>query len=69
MLYGIIGYFMGNSIGGWSSLFCSIWFFGGVQLLSIGIIGQYVGKTYIEVKERPRYNVSEFIGNKEKINK
>lgn len=63
MIYGIIGYFIGNSIGGWSSLFCSIWFIGGVQLLSIGIIGQYIGKTYIEVKERPRYNVEEFIKN------
>ena len=61
MIYGIYGYFMGNSVGGWSSLFCSIWFLGGVQLLSIGIIGQYVGKSYIEVKERPRYNVDKFI--------
>ena len=61
MIYGIYGYFAGNSVGGWSSLFCSIWFLGGVQLLSIGIIGQYVGKSYIEVKERPRYNVDVFI--------
>lgn len=63
MIYGIIGYFRGESIGGWSSLFCSIWFLGGVQLLSIGIIGQYVGKTYVEVKERPRYSVLKFIRN------
>lgn len=63
MIYGIIGALLGNSVSGWSSLFCSIWFIGGVQLLSIGIIGQYVGKTYIEVKERPRYNVEEFIKN------
>ena len=69
MIYGIVGYFLGNSVGGWSSLFCSIWFIGGVQLLSIGIIGQYIGKTYIEVKERPRYNVDEFIiSDKEKRN-
>lgn len=65
MLYGIIGYLKGNSIAGWSSLFCSIWFIGGLQLLSIGIIGQYIGKTYIEVKERPRYNVETFIKNDE----
>ena len=61
MIYGVIGYINGNSINGWSSLFCSIWFLGGVQLLSIGVIGQYVGKTYIEVKERPRYNVETFL--------
>ena len=60
MLYGVIGYFLGNSISGWSSLFCSIWFLGGVQLLCLGIIGQYVGKTYVETKERPRYIVEQF---------
>lgn len=61
MIYGVIGYINGDSINGWSSLFCSIWFLGGVQLLSIGVIGQYIGKTYIEVKERPRYNVETFL--------
>lgn len=61
MIYGVIRYFQGHSLSGWSSLFCSIWFLGGVQLLSIGIIGQYIGKTYIEVKKRPRYNVEEFL--------
>lgn len=63
MIYAIVGYFMGNTVSGWSSLFCSIWFIGGVQLLSIGVIGQYIGKTYIEVKERPRYNVESFISD------
>ena len=61
MIYGIVGYFQGKSLSGWSSLFCSIWFLGGVQLLSIGIIGQYIGKTYIEVKKRPRFNIETFI--------
>lgn len=47
----------------------SIWFLGGVQLLSIGVIGQYIGKTYVEVKERPRYNIdtvlkAKSVGNK-----
>ena len=41
----------------------SIWFLGGVQLFSIGIVGQYVGKTYIETKQRPRYNIKEFLDN------
>lgn len=66
MIYGIIGYINGNSLNGWASLFCSIWFIGGVQLLSIGVIGQYIGKTYIEVKERPRYNIETFIKNDKK---
>ena len=61
IIYSFIRYFTGNTVSGWSSLLCSIWFLGGVQLLSIGIIGEYVGKTYIEVKKRPRYNVSEFL--------
>ena len=39
----------------------SIWLIGGVQLLSIGVIGQYIGKIYVEVKERPRYNIELFL--------
>lgn len=62
MIYSIVQYFLGNVVSGWSSLFCSIWFIGGVQLLSIGVIGEYIGKTYIEVKERPRYNIETFLG-------
>lgn len=42
----------------------SIWFLGGVQLLSIGVIGQYIGKTYVEVKERPRYNIDVLLESK-----
>lgn len=62
MLYTFIGHFFGNTtVSGWSSLMLSIWFLGGVQLLSIGVIGQYIGKTYVEVKERPRYNVELYL--------
>ncbi|MFA9375925.1 MAG: glycosyltransferase family 2 protein [Lachnotalea sp.] len=57
ILYIIIGTLTGNTVPGWSSTIISIWFIGGVQLLSIGIVGEYVGKIYIEVKERPRYNI------------
>ena len=56
-IYFLIAYIRGSVVPGWSSLFVSIWFFGGVQLLSIGIIGQYIGKIYVEVKRRPRYNI------------
>lgn len=56
-IYALISYGTGRVVPGWTSLILSIWFIGGVQLLAIGIIGQYIGKIYMEVKNRPRYNV------------
>lgn len=61
----------GLSVGGWSSTMCSIWLIGGLQLLCLGIIGEYVGKIYAEVKQRPRFIVADFLnetgnGNGEK---
>ena len=55
----------GFSEPGWSSTMCSIWLVGGLQLLCLGIIGEYIGKIYSEVKARPRYIIAEF-KNKEK---
>ena len=52
---------IGHSEIGWSSMMCSIWLIGGLQLLCLGIIGEYVGKIYAEIKQRPRYIVDEFI--------
>lgn len=49
----------GVSVTGWSSLMISIWFLGGVQLVSVGVIGEYIGKIYKEVKRRPRYIIEE----------
>ncbi|MCR5278506.1 MAG: glycosyltransferase family 2 protein [Lachnospiraceae bacterium] len=60
-VYALISYFHHNVVPGWTSLILSIWFLGGVQLLCIGLIGQYVGKVYIEVKGRPRYNIEKII--------
>ena len=65
-IYTLISYFMGHTVPGWSSLMISIWFLGGVQLLSIGIVGQYVGKTYIESKERPQYIIEEILNQEKK---
>jgi len=64
-IYFLIAYIRGTVVPGWSSLFVSIWFFGGVQLLSIGIIGQYIGKIYVEVKRRPRYNIERILMHEE----
>lgn len=58
ILYILLGkLFFGHTIQGWTSTMISIWFLGGVQLLSIGVIGEYIGKTYMESKRRPRYNI------------
>lgn len=59
IVFSFIQYFLGNTISGWSSTFCAIFFMGGIQLLCIGVIGQYVGKIYNETKARPRFIISE----------
>lgn len=60
-IYALISYFTGHVVPGWTSLILSIWFLGGVQLLAIGLVGQYIGKIYIEVKERPRYHIEKVL--------
>lgn len=60
-VYAVIQKFLGHTNTGWASLICSIWFIGGIQILGIGLIGEYIGKIYKEVKARPRYTVEEFI--------
>lgn len=54
-------YFLHDTVPGWSSLMISIWLVGGVVLVSLGIVGEYIGKIYIEVKDRPRYNEEELL--------
>lgn len=56
-VYAFASYLLGRTVAGWTSLILSIWFLGGLQLISIGMVGQYIGKIYTEVKHRPRYNV------------
>ncbi len=62
VLYALISLIFGNVIPGWTSLLISIWFLGGLQLLSIGLIGEYIGKMYLETKKRPRYFVAKQVG-------
>lgn len=54
-IYIIINKTLGNTTSGWSSLMISIWFIGGIQLVALGFIGEYIGKIYREVKARPKY--------------
>lgn len=53
----LIAHFYGNAISGWSSLMLSVWFLGSLVLVALGIIGEYVGKIFVEVKHRPRYAI------------
>lgn len=54
-------YFTDNVVQGWASLILSMWFIGGCILIGLGIVGEYIGKIYIEVKDRPRYNIEKII--------
>ncbi len=55
LLYSLIRKLCGQTVSGWTSLVCSIWALGGIQLLALGVIGEYIGKIYNETKRRPRY--------------
>lgn len=57
IIYSLIRHIQGNTIVGWTSLFISLWFIGGLILISLGVVGKYVGKTFIESKKRPRYYI------------
>ncbi len=57
LIYVLCSLFSGRAVSGWSSLMLSIWFIGGLLLIGLGIVGEYVGKIYLEVKDRPRFNV------------
>ena len=61
LIYFLIRHFAGHTVSGWTSLAISIWGLGGIQLFSLGIIGEYVGKIYMETKRRPRYIVDQYL--------
>ena len=64
LLYFLFGRLFGDVQAGWTSIVMSIWCLGGLQLLAIGVIGEYVGKTYMESKHRPRYIVEKIIDHR-----
>ena len=61
LLYFLIRHFTGHTVSGWTSLAVSIWALGGIQLLSLGVIGEYIGKVYLETKKRPRYVIDRYL--------
>ena len=61
LIYILIQHFTGHTIHGWSSTVVSVWAIGGLQMLSIGVVGEYIGKIYLESKHRPRYHVETYL--------
>ena len=59
IIWAIITAILGNAVAGWTSIVCIVCFLGGIQLLSLGVIGEYIVKIYLESKHRPRYIISE----------
>ncbi|MBQ7392102.1 MAG: glycosyltransferase family 2 protein [Clostridia bacterium] len=65
LIYSIARRIGGNTVDGWASLAVSIWALGGIQLLAIGVIGEYIGKIYLETKARPTFLVQEYLKDEE----
>lgn len=63
LIYSLVRHFLGHTVWGWTSLMVSIWAIGGLQLFAIGVVGEYVGKIYLETKARPKFIVDKYIGN------
>lgn len=61
LIYSLVRHFIGETIVGWTTLMVSVWGIGGLILLSLGVVGEYIGKIYLETKARPRFIVEEFL--------
>ncbi|MBO5502490.1 MAG: glycosyltransferase family 2 protein, partial [Clostridia bacterium] len=61
LLYALVAWITGKTVAGWTSMLGSIWLIGGIQLLSLGVIGEYVGKIYNETKHRPRFIIDRYL--------
>lgn len=64
-IYSVVRWAMGETILGWASLICSVWAIGGLILLSLGVVGEYIGKIYLETKARPRFLIREVLDGRE----
>lgn len=65
LIYSLVVKLLGRTVDGWTFIVCSIWLVSGVQMLSLGIIGEYIGKVYSETKRRPRYIVMENLNDED----
>lgn len=65
LIYSLIRHFMEATIVGWTTLMVSLWAIGGLILLSLGVVGEYIGKIYLETKARPRYLIEQFLNEEE----
>lgn len=63
LIYSLVRHFMGATIVGWTTLMVSVWAIGGLILLSLGVVGEYIGKIYLETKARPRFLIEEFLND------
>jgi len=61
LIYTLISWIVGRAVSGWASTVASIWMIGGIQLLSLGVIGEYIGKIYSETKRRPRFVIDRYL--------
>ena len=66
LIYFFITWLVGYTVAGWTTIVISVWGIGGLQLLALGVIGEYIGKTYLEVKHRPRYTIERVLYQEEK---
>ncbi len=64
--YFIVQWCLGNTVSGWASVVCSVWAIGGLIMLSLGVIGEYIGKIYLETKGRPNYIIDKVLDDEEK---
>jgi glycosyltransferase involved in cell wall biosynthesis len=60
-VYSIIQLILGNTVSGWTSITISVWAVGGMQLLMLGIVGEYIGKIYLESKHRPKFIIQDVL--------
>ena len=65
VIYSLVRFFTGHTIPGWTTIVMSVWAIGGLTVFSIGIIGEYIGKIYLETKNRPRFIIESYVGDEE----
>ena len=67
LVYSLVRYFTGHTIPGWTTTVLSVWAIGGLIMISLGVIGEYVGKIYLETKNRPRFIIESYVGDEEDV--